>query len=88
MAKGISKIEFNDAGFKAILQADGTKAVVQETADRIATNANINGNCEGFKTKTILGTRANRYVGFVNAATYKAVAAESENKALTRAVHK
>ena len=88
MANGIKKIEFINEGFRGILQSEGTRDLVNEITERIASEANANGNCEGFRPKTILGTRANRYVGFVTATTRKASAAESENKALTRAVHK
>lgn len=83
----ITKIEFISDGFKAILQSEGTQQVVSEIADSIAAEANANGNCEGFESNTILGGRAQRYIGFAYASDKESMIAESENQALTRAVH-
>jgi hypothetical protein len=83
----ITKIEFIDAGFKAILATEETKNLVSEITDQIAVEANANGSCDGFRPRTIYGNRAHRYIGFVTSTTNKSAVAESENKALTRAVH-
>lgn len=87
----ITKIEFIDAGFKAILATEETKNLVSEITDQIAVEANANGSCDGFRprtiSRTIYGNRAHRYIGFVTSTTNKSAVAESENKALTRAVH-
>ena len=40
MIEGISDITFNSAGFKAILESDGVRDLVQDTADGICDRAN------------------------------------------------
>ena len=39
---GITHIEFNNDGFKAILQSDGCREVIEQTANEIADKANSN----------------------------------------------
>ena len=82
-----TRIEFISDGFKQILQSEGTHQVVSEIADNIAAEANSIGNCDGFESNTLLGGRAQRYIGFAYAGNEEAMKAEAENQALTRAVH-
>ena len=86
---GITKIEFIDAGFKAILISDGCHEVIEQTAQQIADKANANNDRggEGFRSSTkVGGYGGGRWIGFVTATDNKAAAAESEDKALTRAL--
>lgn len=86
---GITKIEFIDAGFKAILTSDGCHEVIEQTAQQIADKANANNDRggEGFGSSTkVGGYGGGRWIGFVTATDQKAAAAESEDKALTRAL--
>lgn len=86
---GITKIEFIDAGFKAILTSDGCHEVVQSVTGEIAAKANANNDRggEGFNASTqVGGYGGGRWIGFVTATDKKAAAAESEDKALTRAL--
>lgn len=84
-----ARIEFNSAGFRHILLSDGCRQVVQSTAEEICERANANNDRggEGFTANTqVGGYGGGRWIGFVSAADKKASAAESEDKALTRAL--
>ena len=54
---GITKIEFIDAGFKAILTSEGCQEVVGQTAQSICDKANANNDRggEGFRSSTQVG---------------------------------
>lgn len=83
------KIEFNSAGFKEILTSDGVKALVQSTAEAIQAkaNANIAEESEGFSARVrIGGYGGGRWIGHVTTTDKASIRAESEDKALTRAV--
>ena len=81
------KIEFISKGFKEILNTEGVKNLVQDTANEIANKANANYGGDGFKPRVIKGFYGGgRWVGFVNSTDRKSIAAESEDQALTRAV--
>ena len=86
---GISNIQFNSAGFKAILESGGVKDMVQDTANQICERANANnergGQGFGVKVKH-LGYGGGRWGAFIYAKDAKATQAESEEKALTKAV--
>lgn len=91
--KAIKRIEFIDAGFKAILKSEGTRQVIQDTTDRIYQNVVANYNAvtpdsvdasEGFKSE--VKQKETRWVGFVFSTDSYASAAESEDKVLTRAI--
>ena len=87
MAKsGLQKIEFNDAGMKAMFQCDGLRQVMEEQTNRVTDEANANGNCEGFQGQVVMG-RIGRYVGLVRATDKQSFKAASEYKALERALH-
>lgn len=84
-----ARIEFNSAGFRQILLSDGCRQVVQSTAEEICERANANNDRggEGFTANTqVGGYGGGRWIGFVSATDKKASAAESEDKALTRAL--
>ncbi len=78
-------------GFKQILQSEGTKAMISGHANAIKAraDANLNGaESEGFNEKVIMGGYGGgRWVGIVGTSDLATVIAESENKALTKAVH-
>lgn len=80
---------FNSDGFRQILQSEGVHDLVQQTAEEIAEKANANNTRggQGFEARTqIGGYGGGRYIGFVTTADNKAKIAESEDKALTRAL--
>ena len=87
MAKsGLTKIEFNDDGIKAMFQCDGLRQVMEQQTERVTTEANANGDCDGFVGQVVMG-RIGRYVGLVRASDKKSMKAASEDKALERALH-
>ena len=87
MAKsGLTKIEFNDSGIKAMFQSDGLRQVMEQQTDRITEEANANGNCDGFVGQVVMG-RIGRYVGLVRASDKQSMKVASEDKALERALH-
>ena len=78
------RIEFDSAGFQEILFSDGCQQLVQDTADGIAERANANAGLDSFKSSTVkAGTR---WIGFATATDKAAMVAESEDKALSRAI--
>lgn len=83
-------IEWNHAGFEALLCDAGTMALVKEQTDRIcnAANANNSRGGNGFESGTRLGKAygSQRALGFVYSTDNKSAIAESEDKALSRAV--
>ena len=85
---GITKIEFVDSGFKAILSSDGCREIVEEKTNEIADRANGNNTRggEGFAPNVIYGGRAGRYVGFVSTTDKQSKIAETEDSALSRAI--
>ena len=83
------RLVFNSDGFRQILQSEGVHDLVQQTAEEIAEKANANNTRggEGFEARTqIGGYGGGRYIGFVTTTDNKAKIAESEDKALTRAL--
>jgi len=83
------RLEFNSDGFREILQSDGVRALVEETAHNIQSKANGNlvESSDGYEVDVISGGYGGgRWVGFVASADAAAAAAESEYKALSRAV--
>lgn len=82
-----SKIVFNSAGFKALLNTDSMHKVVEEVANHIAENANGNYGGDGFVATTqVGGYGGGRWIGFVTATDKDSLKAESEDSALTRAL--
>lgn len=87
MAKsGLTRLEFQDAGMRAMFQCDGVKQVVEQNTERITNEANEIGNCDGFQGQVVMG-RIGRYVGLVRATDKQSFKAASEDKALERALH-
>lgn len=89
------KIEFNSDGFRQILLGSGVQSVVNDATQRIASRANANltdGSSAGYEGDVVESPRMSaygsggRWVGFVRALDYKAMADEAENKSLSRAV--
>lgn len=89
MAKKI-EIEWNHAGFEQILCASGTMTAVQSATDKIRANANANNRRggHGFRSGVRLGKAfgSQRALGFVYSSDRQSAIAESEDKALSRAV--
>ena len=97
MAKGIAKIEFISDGFRDILQTAGTQTVVQEVTENIRQNCVANYaavspdgvDTDVFNTEVKQATAAQykgRFIGFVSTSDPYAVAAETEDKIMTRAL--
>ena len=86
----IENITFNSDGFKAVLESDGVKELVTNTANEICERANAN-NERGGKGYAVevkhFGFGGGRWGAFISATDKKANQAESEDKALTRAVN-
>ena len=83
------RLEFISEGFKEILESDGVRELVQETADGIRDRANAANNRggEGFASNVIHGGYGGgRWIGFVKSTDDKSAIAESEDSALTGAV--
>ena len=84
-----ARIVFNSAGFRQILLSDGCHDLVQQTAEEIKTkeDANNTRGGEGFRSSTeVGGYGGGRWVGFVSTTDKNSMIAESEDKALTRAI--
>ena len=83
-------IEWNHEGFEALLCDAGTMELVREQTERICDNANANntrgGN--GFESATRVGRAygSQRALGFVYTTDQQSRIAESEDKALSRAL--
>ena len=80
------RLEFVDAGFKALLNSPEVEQLVLSKAQEIADRANA--ECpeseEGFRAHSLkAGTR---YIAFAGTTDDATVRAESENKVLSRAV--
>lgn len=83
------RLEFISDGFKQILESDGVRELVQETADNIKdrVNANNTRGGQGFESNVIQGNYGGgRWIGFVKSTDRESDIAESEDKALTGAV--
>lgn len=84
-----ARIQFNSAGFRQLLLSDGCREVVQSATEDICAKANANNGRggEGFTAHTqVGGYGGGRWIGFVSSTDKKSAAAESEDKALTRAL--
>lgn len=84
------QITWNHQGFEEILSCAGTMSVVKSVTDGICSRANANNRRggKGFGSGTRVGRAygSNRCLGFVYSTDRKSAVAESEDKALTRAV--
>lgn len=78
------RIEFISEGFREILNSDGCQELVQQTAEGIAERANANAGLDTFEATSVrAGTR---WIAFASTTDKASLAAESEEKALTRAI--
>lgn len=84
---GKIKLEFNSAGFRALLNSPEVEALVLSEAEAIANRANqsvAGQRTEGFRSHSRkAGTRVIAFAGTTDRAT---IIAEAEDKALSRAV--
>ena len=83
------RLEFNSDGFREILCGDGVKGMVDSATEKIKARADagIQGESEGFRATSILGNYGGgRWVGFVSTTDQESMIAESEGKALSKAV--
>ncbi len=78
------RIEFISQGFQDILFSEGCEEVVQQTAEEIAQRANDNSGLDTFSASTVRS--GTRWIGFASTTDKTSLAAESEDKALTRAL--
>lgn len=84
-----TQIQFISDGFKEILLSEGTMSLVQSAAETIRerANANISEDSEGFSAKVWQGSYGGgRWVGSVTTTDGASMRAESEDKALSKAV--
>lgn len=81
------RIEFNSGGFMAILKSSETQQMLKSHADAIKERADgyIDGESKGFNSKTTLA--GSRWIAIVGTSDMATIIAESEQKALTKAVH-
>lgn len=85
----IEKIQWNDAGFRAIVNCEKTRELIDDYASGVEARANANApaKSKGFKKQTIKGYYAGgRWVSFVSSQDIAAAKSESEDKSLSRAV--
>lgn len=83
------RIVFNSEGFRQILLSDGCRDLVQSTTEEIKNKADANNTRggDGFEASTMVGGYGGgRWIGFVSTTDNASKIAESEDKALTRAI--
>ena len=82
------KIQYQSAAFREILSCGETKSWLQATAQKMAAAAKQNGggNCEFGAAVKMGAYGGGRAYAVVSAENHAAMAAESENKALSKAV--
>lgn len=84
-----TRIVFNSEGFRQILLSEGCRDLIQQTTDEIRDKADANNDRggEGFSsTVQVGGYGGGRWIGFVGTTDKASAIAESEDKALTRAL--
>lgn len=84
----IEKIQFVSAGFKEILNSPGVESIIRQHTEAIGerANANLHVESEGYKTKVFTGGGQGRVVGVVYTTDHASMVAETEDKALSKAV--
>lgn len=81
----MTKIVFNSEGFRQILNLPATQALVLEEAQKIADRASASApGSEGFRASS--RKASTRYIAFAGTTDNASCIAESENKALSKAV--
>lgn len=87
----IRGVEFNHDGFRQLLNSEEVKDMVEGHVNAIKAraDANLNGaESKGFNAKVEKSNYAGgRWIGFVGTSDLATMIAESEDKALTKAVH-
>ena len=80
------RFEWNNAGFRELLQSDNVRQLVLDNAQAIAdrATAGISGSSEGYTAHAVKAP--SRYIAFVGTTDDESCRAESENKVLSRAV--
>ncbi len=89
MSKQQMKIEFKSEGFRAILNGGGVQGAVAAATENIQAkaNANLHEESEGFSSHVWQGGYGGgRWVGSVSTTDHASMVAETEDKALSRAV--
>lgn len=90
------ELTFIPEGFRQILMSEGVKSIVSDATEKITARANSNlvdTDSEGYEGDVLESPRMSKYsasgrwVGFVRAIDYKAMADEAEYKSLSRAVN-
>lgn len=76
-----TKIQFIDKGFRDILSSEGTKEVIQSTANNIKTRAGAK-----YEADVSYYGQGHRWMGFVHTTDLESMRDEAENKTLTKAV--
>ena len=81
------RIEWNNDGFKQLLQSSSVEALVLSHAETIAgrANANMTEDSEGFRAHSVRAS--SRYVAYAGTTDEATMRAEAENKVLSRAVN-
>ena len=81
------RIEFNSAGFEAILKGSETQQMLKSHADAVKSRADayVEGESRGFNSKTVLA--GSRWIAIVGTSDRATLIAESEQKALEKAVN-
>ena len=78
------RLEFNSEGFAQILASEECHELVQSYAEDIAEKANANSGLDSFVATS--EKAPTRYIGFASSSDKASFIAESEEKALTRAL--
>lgn len=84
-----TRLVFNSDGFRELLLSEGVKDLVSTAAEEIQNKADANNTRggEGFRSAVqVGGYGGGRWIGFVSTTDKASEIAESEDKALTRAI--
>lgn len=88
-------LTFNSEGFREVLLSEGVKQALESITNEITERANSNltdPKSEGYEGDVVESPRMSsygaggRWVGFVRAKDYRAMADEAENKSLSRSI--
>lgn len=81
------RIEFNDQGFRELLQSGEVQQLVLNKAEEIAGRANssVSGSSEGFRAHAVKAP--SRWIAFAGTSDDETIRAEAEDKVLSRAVY-
>ena len=86
--KNIKITEWNHAGFKGILNSPAVENIIRQKTEEIRdrANGNLHTESEGYGSKIYTGGGQGRVVGVVFTTDRASMAAETEDKALSRAI--